>query len=474
MNTLNMQPSDYLHQQFGFPPTAGQAKLFELLNDFILDKERKRKAFLLKGYAGTGKTTVVSALVQVLKRYNHKTLMLAPTGRAAKVMSIYAKKMAFTIHKIIFTQKEDPNTGVLQFKRQRNYYTNTVFIVDEASMIDDRQDISGRGLLTELVNYVYENPDSGNKLLLIGDTAQLPPVHQTLSPALDPDYLSKEFRLDLTSHLLTEVVRQEAESGILFNATSIRNEISKHTAQIGLVTKSYKDVYRMTADKLEDGLRYGYDKFGIENTVIICRSNRTATQYNQYIRRAIHFREDELEAGDHLMVVRNNYHWLPEDSPAGFLANGEFIEVMAVRNVEEMHGFRFADLTIRLIDYENHPKVEVKVHLDTLHSFTPNLSREDNRKLFESVVAGYADVEDKKARNKMIREDAYLNALQVKFAYALTCHKSQGGQWDAVFVDQGFLTDEMLDHDFMRWLYTAMTRSRSELYLMNFKPEFFK
>lgn len=468
-----MQPSDYLHQQFQFKPTAKQAELFELLNDFILDKKTNKKTFLIKGYAGTGKTTVVSALIKVLRKYEQKTLMLAPTGRAAKVMSFYAKRRAFTIHKIIFKQVEDPNTGVLKFKRQKNLYTNTTFIIDEASMINDQQDAGGKGLLTELISFVFQDPTAKNKLVLVGDTAQLPPVHQTLSPALDPDYLIKDFNLSVTDHLLTQVVRQASESGILSNATHIRNYLSGNSDKLQLQTKSFKDVFKMTGQKLEDGLRYGYSKFGEENTVIICRSNKSATLYNQYIRQQIHFREEEIEAGDLLMVVRNNYHWLPEDSPAGFLANGEFVEVMAVRNIEETHEHRFADLTIRLIDYENHPQIDVKVHLSTLHSHKPNLDREENMELYENIIAFYADAPDRKTQMKLVNADPYLNALQIKFAYALTCHKSQGGQWDAVFVDQGYFKEEMLDNEYLRWLYTAVTRAKEELYFMNFQPSFF-
>ncbi|PWJ39324.1 ATP-dependent DNA helicase [Sediminitomix flava] len=471
---MEMNPSDYLFQQFKFPPTAGQAKLFDLLNEFILDKGIKRHTFLLRGYAGTGKTSTVNALVRVLRRYNYQTMLLAPTGRAAKVMSYYAKRRSYTIHKIIFKQTEDPDSGVLRFERQRNTSQNTIFIVDEASMINDQADMGNAGLLTELIQYVFQDPKSGNKLLLIGDTAQLPPVHQQISPALDAIVLEKDFHLRLIEHELTQVVRQANESGILVNATGIRQQLTVPDPKITLWTKSYKDVFSMTSERLEDGLLYGYDKFGTENTVIICRSNRQATQYNQYIRRQIHFREEELEPGDQLMIVRNNYHWLPEDSPAGFLANGEFIEVCSVRNIEEMHGHRFADISFKLLDYDDHPIIEAKVLLDTLHSFTPSLSQQENRELYQNVVAEYNDVDSKAKRMKMIRGDQYLNALQIKFSYALTCHKSQGGQWDAVFVDMGYLPNNEIDIDFLRWLYTATTRAQSELFFMNFPSTYFK
>ncbi|MEN7546333.1 AAA family ATPase [Rapidithrix thailandica] len=468
------EPSILLTHNFIHTPTEGQKALFERLGAFILEKKKARSTFLLKGYAGTGKTSVLASLIRTLRAYDYKSLLLAPTGRAAKVMASYTNRRAFTIHKIIFKQEEDPYSGRLIFKRVSNTYKDTFFIVDEASMINDLNEMGGKGLLSELISYVFQKPNSGNKLLLIGDTAQLPPVHQELSPALDAHVLQDEFHLQVTSCELDEVVRQEVASGILENATRVRNQIAQQEFAMHLDTQHFKDIYRMTGDRLEDGLRYAYDKFGIENTVVVCRTNRAATQYNQFIRRQINFSEDELEAGDLLMIVKNDYHWLPENSPAGFLANGEFVEVLKVRNYEEMHGFRFADLTLRLVDYPDHDTVDVKIHLETLHSFTPNLDREQLNKLYELVQQDYMDIEDRTKRNSMIRKDPYLNALQVKFAYALTCHKSQGGQWNSVFVDLGYLTEERKNVELMRWLYTAITRASDELYLVNFSPDFFE
>ncbi|SFC16734.1 exodeoxyribonuclease-5 [Flexibacter flexilis DSM 6793] len=465
-------PSQLLLQKFPFEPTEGQFRLFQYLDIFLLDKENEYQAFLLRGYAGTGKTTVLSRLVKIASRFNYRAHMMAPTGRAAKVMSSYSQRNAFTIHKTIYQQTADSYTGLLSFKRQKNYYKNTLFIVDEASMVQNEPDNMGNGLLRDLVAFVFE--DSSNKLLIVGDSAQLPPVNQNISPALDANYLRDTFGLNLLEHELTEVVRQQQESGILRNATMLRQHINRRDFNIEFQTKGYRDIFKMSGDRLPDGLEYAYSKYGHENVAIICRSNKQAVQYNKFIRTSILGRESELDAGDLIMIVRNNYTWLDETAPAGFLANGDFAEVLRVRQIEEMHGFRFATLRLRLLDYPDQEPFEAKVLLDTLHSEQPNLSQADNRLLYESVCADYSDVENKRSRNEQIRIDPYLNALQVKFAYALTCHKSQGGQWKAVFVEQGYLNDDMINVEFLRWLYTAITRAESELFLMNFAERFFK
>jgi exodeoxyribonuclease-5 len=467
-----LSPAQLLTKKFPFTPTPGQADLFRLLEYFILEKDKYRQVFLLKGFAGTGKTTVVSTLVEVVRKFGYKYIMLAPTGRAAKVMTNYSKQKASTIHKKVYWQKADPYTGNMVFERQKNYHTETIFIVDEASMISDETDfIGGNGLLADLIDYVFE--DESNKLMLIGDAAQLPPVGRILSPALDSEYLKVNFDVSVLEKELEEVMRQDEQSGILINATALRNVLLQNSIDVKLHTKYFPDIFRMTSEKLEDGLRYAYNKYGTENTIIICRSNKAATQYNQYIRRTIHFTENEIDVGDILMVVRNNYSTLDEGAPAGFLANGDFVEIMRVRNTEDMYGFRFANLQLRLIDYPEQPEFEAKILLDTLHSYAPALNQEDNKKLYDNVLTDYSYIRSKKERNEVIKKDPYLNALQVKFAYALTCHKSQGGQWNAVFVDQGFLTQEGVNADFLRWLYTAMTRASNELFLMNFDPQFF-
>ena len=464
------KPSEILTTKFPFEPTKGQLQLFELFNEFLLKEKVEKPTLLIRGYAGTGKTTMVSAVVQMLPFFNFKYVLMAPTGRAAKVMAGYSKRAAFTIHKKIFHQVAEPGGG-LKFKSQKNYHTNTVFIVDEASMLSDSSDYGNNGLLTDLVDFVFSKEN--NRLLLIGDVAQLPPVGSTESPALEVDYLRANFKMDAASIELTEVMRQERESGILFNATNLRNELLKDKTLPRFITNKFKDIFRMTGERLEDGLRYAYDKYGTENTVIICRSNKNAVQYNQYIRRAIQFREDELEAGDNLMIVRNNYFFLPEDAPAGFLANGDFVEVQKIVRFEELYGLRFATLMLRLLDYPDQEPFEGKVILDTLYTPEASMPNESYKSLYDQVCDDYADVTPKVDRIKAIKKDPYLNALQVKFAYALTCHKSQGGQWNAVFVDQGFLKEDMIDQDYVRWLYTAVTRATKELYLVNFHQRFF-
>ena len=465
-----MLPSDLLLQRFQHRPTEGQVRLFQQLNHFLLEPE-ERHAFLLRGYAGTGKTTAVSALVQVLPSFNYRYMLMAPTGRAAKVMSGYARRQAFTIHKIIYRHQINEESSDYQGSDlQKNYHKDTLFIIDEASMLSDTPSGGSYGLLKDLVNFVYSQ--SGNKLMLIGDDAQLPPVHQAASPALDVGYLRQNHRLTVEEVQLTEVVRQEKASGILFNATNLRQEVVKAAPEVQLHTTSFDDTFRMTSERLEDGLRYAYNKYGEENSLIICRSNKAAVQYNQYIRRAIHFSESELDAGDLIMIAKNNYTWLPEDSPAGFLANGDFAEVSKIVTFEEMHGFRYARVMLRLPDYPNTPSFEAMLILDSLHAPHPALSTEDNKRLYQAVRHDYEDLHGKELK-EALRSDPYLNALQVKFAYALTCHKAQGGQWEAVFVDQGYLTEEKISVDWVRWLYTAITRSTKELYLINFNKNFF-
>lgn len=465
-------PAQLLRKRFPFEPTAGQERLFQLLDSFLLNEDEERSVLLLRGYAGTGKTSVVSALVQVLPRFNYRYVLMAPTGRAAKVMVQYARRTAFTIHKKIYKQTADPaSEESLSFALQKNYSEKTLFIVDEASMLSDVPDVGRRGLLRDLFDYVFSQ--EGNRLLLIGDGAQLPPVHQSESPALEAAYLQQHLRAKVHEVELTEVMRQQQESGILFNATELRKLLQQATYQIRFTTKSFPDIYKMTGERLEDGLRYAYDKFGRENSIIVCRSNKAAQQYNQYIRRSIDYSESELDAGDLLMIVRNNYLFLPEGSPGNFLANGDFAEVMKMVRFEELYGFRFADVELRLLDEPDTPVFEAKLLLDSLYAPQASMSQEDFRKLYEAVREDYADLATKKDLREALKKDPYLNALQVKFAYALTCHKAQGGQWEAVFVDQGYLTEEMINREYVRWLYTAVTRATKELYLVNFNRNFF-
>ena len=318
--------SALLHKKFKHTPTNGQAKLFELMDDFLEQQDDIiRSAFILKGYAGTGKTTFVSALVKVLPKFGWKSVLLAPTGRAAKVMATYSRRKANTIHKKIYRQKEDSYTGNFVFERQKNYHEDTIFIVDEASMISDTKDFGSSSLLHDLLDFVFENP--GNKLMLIGDEAQLPPVKMSVSPALDKQHLSGYYHTEVVEHQLTEVTRQEEGNGILDNATALRNLLGNERPKIEFQTNGYTDLFRMTGERIEDGLRYAYDKFGRENVIVITRSNKNAVQYNQYIRNQIDDAQEEISVGDLLMVVRNNYTVLDETSEAGFIANGEFVEI---------------------------------------------------------------------------------------------------------------------------------------------------
>ncbi|MBC8082255.1 MAG: AAA family ATPase, partial [Hymenobacter sp.] len=351
---------------FPYEPTQDQATLFQKLDGFLRDELPGRKAFVLRGYAGTGKTTVVSALVQWLHQLGRKYVLMAPTGRAAKVMSVYAGVPASTIHKKIYRQTSGTPSQSLSFQRQPNRAQDTLFIVDEASMISDEKAFGENGLLDDLLNYVFEKPS--NRLLLIGDTAQLPPVGQLLSPALDPELLRHRFRVTVDGVELRQVMRQAEASGILMNATVLREELRQEQPNIQFVTRGYPDLFSMGGDKLEDGLRWAYKNFGHENTTIICRSNKNANQYNQMIRRILFEAEDEIESGDYLMVVRNNYFWLPKDSEMGFLANGDFVQVVKIIRRTEEFGFRFADARVRLVDYPDEPDLEIKLLLDTLHT----------------------------------------------------------------------------------------------------------
>ncbi len=464
-------PSHLLKQRFAFEPTAGQLKLFDLMDDF-LDSKHDSEILVLKGYAGTGKTSLIPALVQVLPLFNFKYLLMAPTGRAAKVMSGYTKKSAFTIHKIIFKQIADPGSGLLKFSRLKNYNKHTIFIVDEASMLSEDDNFGQAGVLSQLMDFVFEHPT--NRLILIGDTAQLPPVGQEKSPALDKIFIETKFKRPVLEVELTEVMRQQQDSGILINATKLRNQLKINKVEIAFETRQFKDVYRMTGEKLEDGLRYSYDKFGPEQTMVVCRSNKSALMFNNHIRMGLLYRQDEVEAGDHLMVVRNNYHFVPTDSPSGFLANGDYLWVKKMVNTEEMYGFRFATLEFQLVDLPDAEPFEAKVILDTLHTHTPALTADQNKELYFAVLEDYQDIKSKKLLNEKLREDPYLNALQIKYAYAVTCHKSQGGQWQSVFVDQGYITEEQINKEYIRWLYTAITRASSELFLVNFNQKLFK
>lgn len=438
----------------------------------FLEHPDPRAIFVLRGYAGTGKTTLLSALVKALPSFKMKSTLLAPTGRAAKVISNYSGRQAFTIHRMIY-RASTTEDGFVSLKN--NTAVDTVFIVDEASMIGEsssEKSQAGNSLLEDLFTYV--NSGENCKLLLVGDTAQLPPVGLNYSPALDPGYLKKLFRVPVGMVELTEVLRQELDSGVLLNATRLRVSIAEIAAQFpGFVLENYDDIVRLNGAELLETLEDAYRKNGADETIVICRSNKRANLYNQQIRARIRWQEDEISIGDHIMIVKNNYFWLPEESRAGFIANGDTAEILAIRKYYEVHGFRFADVTIRMLDYPDEAEFDARIILDTLMSESPALSPAQNQQLFTSVQEDYADLPTRGAIYAKMKQDPFFNALQVKFAYAVTCHKAQGGQWKTVFIEQGYVTEEMIGVEFFRWLYTALTRTTEKVYLINFNKEFF-
>jgi exodeoxyribonuclease-5 len=465
-----------LLENFGFQPTKNQLLVIGELTDFIFFKIKKH-LFVLKGYAGTGKTSIVGALVKTLPLINFDSVLLAPTGRAAKVLSNYANKPAFTIHKMIY-HLSTGGDGYTRFSIKQNKFQNTIFLVDEASMISDGGGLSSsnwgeaKSLLDDLLEYVYSGINC--KLILIGDTAQLPPVGMDISPALDEDFLYRSYQLNLEFNELNEVLRQAKDSEILTNATFLRNKIATKNMDLPLFESVNKAAVKtITGLELEDELSDAYGKFGDDNVMVITRSNKRANLFNLQIRARIRWLEDELAAGDFMMVVKNNYFWLDDASKAGFVANGDIVEILKIKGEEEMYGFRFANVTIRMIDYPNEPDLEVKILMDSILSDAPAMPSEKFKELYEAISDEYSYEPNRKKRNELIRKNEYYQALQVKFAYAITCHKSQGGQWDAVFLDQGYLTDEMINIEYLRWLYTAITRAKKELYLVNFNEQFY-
>lgn len=459
---------------FPFEPTVEQEKIIEKLSEFILSGN-DRKVFLLCGYAGTGKTSLISALVRTMEQLERKTVLLAPTGRAAKVFSHHSGKSAHTIHKCIYRQKSIMDSST--FTLAENRMQNTLFIVDEASMISNDAMSGAGGLLDDLIEFVYSG--HGCSMLLLGDTAQLPPVGEFLSPALTESYLHSRF-LDVTATRLTQVMRQLSESGILYNATMLRQRIDEEETydppQITL--KGFDDICSVHGEELIEAIESCYDKAGTDDTIILCRSNKRANVYNEGIRRRILYREEELCRGELLMIVKNNYFWREELGKEDktllekldFIANGDMAEIIRVNGTEEMYGFRFADVTLSLIDYED-CEIDVKIMLDTLTSESPSLTREENERLFAAVWEDYPEIRSKRKRMELIRKNPYYNALQVKYGYAITCHKAQGGEWKRVFIDQGYISEDMISPDYYRWLYTAFTRASEKLHLVNWKVQ---
>jgi exodeoxyribonuclease-5 len=441
---------------------------------FVTESD-ENAVFILKGYAGTGKTTMLSAFVKTLKKFKFRSVLLAPTGRAAKVLSSYSGQTAYTIHKTIYRQQSSTD-GMGKFVLNKNLLKDAFFIVDEASMISNESSegsVFGSGrLLDDLIEFVYTGVNC--KLLLVGDTAQLPPVGLDISPALSAAELEM-YDLNVTEMELTEVVRQEENTGILTNATTIRQIISEgdfYGKYFPIELAGFDDIKRIGGGELIDEISSCYDRYGEQETMIVTRSNKRANKFNEGIRKTIFYKESEISVGDLLMVVKNNYFWLNENENIDFIANGDTVEITAIGKYEELYGFRFANVSLRFVDYKD-MEIDCKIFLDTLNIETASMGPEDNRKLFEAVSEDYLDIRNKQKRWKKIRENEYFNALQVKFAYAVTCHKAQGGQWKAVFIDQGYLIEDMLNIEYLRWLYTAFTRPTERLYLVNFNKEFF-
>lgn len=465
---INQYLLDKIRTAFSLEPTSQQSALMEKVANFIVDKDSDR-IFLLKGYAGTGKTSVISSVIKVMDELQQPVVLLAPTGRAAKVLSIYSEKQAFTIHKKIYRQKSGADFNS-DFNLNVNLHKSTLFVVDEASMIANSapDSVFGSGcLLDDLIHYVYSGENC--RLILIGDTAQLPPVGQLLSPALDKGML-EGYGFSVDEFELTEVVRQASSSGILSNATFLRTLIANEFYDDGLPkidTESFPDVKKMPGDELIEALSSSYGKYGTDDVIVISRSNKRANVFNNGIRNSVLYREEELSSGDMLMVVKNNYFWSKDIKGFDFIANGDVAEVKRIRNKRELYGFRFAEVLLYFPDYDT--EIEANILLDTLQSPSPTLTYDDSNRLFQAVQEDYMDIGNKRDRMLKMRQDPYLNALQVKFAYAVTCHKAQGGQWDDVYIDVGYITEEQTDIEFLRWLYTAFTRARHNVYMINWR-----
>ena len=470
---LSTHISHQIYAKLSFDATNNQKKIIEKLSEWLSSDDFER-IFLLNGYAGTGKTTIIAALVAALKELGMKTILLAPTGRAAKVLARYSNENAFTIHKKIY--RERSITGYeSHFSLDYNRERDAIFIVDEASMLSagsSEESTFGTGnLLDDLVQYVRTGKRC--RLMLVGDDAQLPPVGDDYSPALDPATIMHYGEVEYAS--MDEVVRQTQDSGILFNATMLRCMLENNIYEIPKFDISFPDIYQVQGNELLEALQDCYDRYGRDETIVITRSNKRANRYNEGIRRYNLSAEEEIESGDMLMVVKNNYYYAENDkeSPMAFIANGDVVRLRRLRRFEDLYGFRFADALIEFPDYDGY-EMNTKIILDTLSSESPSLSREQSRQLFYEVEKDYADITAKSKRYKAIRENEHFNAIQIKFAYAVTCHKAQGGQWSAVFIDRCIFGDEPMSRDMLRWLYTAITRATERIYLVNFDERFFE
>ena len=455
-------------------PTLGQEQAIKSLSEFCCHKDAQG-VFLLTGYAGTGKSTLIAALVRTLKLFKRSSILMAPTGRAAKVISQYSKSAAFTIHRKIYVPRSQKGGGV-KFTLQPNKHRNTLFIVDEASMVPDANTdakvFEGRSLLDDLMKYVYSG--SGCQLMFVGDLAQLPPVHLTISPALDPDVLRIEFDKTICQVALKEVVRQKEQGDIVANATSIRGWIEHDTPeQLHFELGDQSEVIRpFGGNDVLEALEEAFAKDNLDQSVVIVRSNKRANLYNQQIRQRILFRDEGLCVGDVLMVVKNNYFWLKPEDSAGFIANGDVIEVIEILEFVSIYEFDFAKVRVRMLDYPNQPPFNTVLILDTISSDASSLTYEQSNALYQAVREDYAEITSNYKKFLAVKNNPFFNALQVKYSYAITCHKSQGGQWDRVFVEQPYLK-EGVNKEYLRWLYTAMTRAKNQLYLLGFSNNYF-
>lgn len=461
-----------LCRNLGYLPTRDQSECMQLLAKFMAENTND-VIFLMTGYAGTGKTSVIASMVGTLTTLRQKSVLLAPTGRAAKVLRSYTGKEAHTIHRKIYRQKSATD-GVGKFVLDRNLHRETFFIVDEASMIPDESSegsLFGSGrLLEDLLEYVYTGTDC--KLILVGDVAQLPPVGSIVSPALDESVL-RATGFALETFELRQVIRQSEGSGILMNATAVRQQVSDGDLSIPeLVLNGYNDIERLGGNDLIERLAESYDRCGTDGAIVVVNSNNLANRYNQGIRNRVFFREEEISTGDIIMVVKNNYYWLKDEEKASFIANGDIAEVRRIRRFEDIYGMRFAEMTLWFRDTEM--EIDAKVMLDTLMMSTPSLSPEKSRDLYYAVLADHPGIKSKRKQYEAVRDDPYYNALQIKFAYAVTCHKSQGGQWERVFIDQGMFNRQEPTIDYLRWFYTALTRATGKVYLVNFPDNFFR
>ena len=472
-----MHPKSFaleLQKKLDFKPTQSQLIWFSEISNFILSNDLN-SVFVLKGYAGSGKTTLLGSLVHQLNMINFKAVLIAPTGRAAKVLSSYSKHPAYTIHKQIYNTKSE-GTGNIIFQLRKNTYKNTIFIVDEASMIGneiiENKLSKNNSLLNDLIEYVKDGYKC--KLLFVGDPAQLPPINLTLSPALDSDLL-KEFYFDKVFIVeLTFVVRQKQNSGILNNATTIRNQLNqKIYNQFKFNINGCDDIINLNdSNNIFEVVESAYDVSGIDQTVFIVRSNKRAYLINKQIRQSILDNEDDLSVGDRLMVLKNNYFWLPQTSRPGFIANGDIIEIIKIKSKKNIYGFSFAEVQVILVDYPEELPFDTIILLDTLKITTASLSYEETNRLYKNIKEDYVDEKSRFKQLLKVKGNKFFNALQVKYAYAITCHKSQGGQWESVFIEKPYLPEGQ-NKEYLRWLYTAVTRSTKNLYLIGFTSEDF-